>query len=219
VDYKNLSTYTGNLSILYIEDELIVSAPIESILKDFFLEVHCAQDAEQALKFYDKYYLQYNKYYNLLLVDIGLPNMNGIELSRLVLEINPLQQIIIISAYREKDKLQDLISLGIDSFIPKPINIKNFFEVIKKNVMIIVKENFETSTSHDYENNKILKLYESLKNDYAALEKEHLLCKENFNEKILLLTQTNILKEKNISDLLHKIESLNSQLLKLEQSI
>ena len=82
MDLKNLSIYTNSLSILYIEDEEMIRTQIVSILADIFLEAHSANDGEYALSMYNSYYQQNNKHYNILLVDIGLPNMDGIELSR-----------------------------------------------------------------------------------------------------------------------------------------
>jgi len=224
MDFKNLSNYTNNLSILYIEDEETVRTQIESILQDIFLEAHSAKDGELALEMYNNYFHQNKQYYNLLLVDIGLPKMNGIDFSRQVLDINPYQQIIIISAYNEKDKLQELISLGITSFIPKPVNKKVFFEVIKNKARVIIDENTTTLNTQSLNYNKDNKSNESLQYDYSNLEKEFDLYKRTSNENILFLTQKNkIIHEKNTSDekeiskLLDEVKSLKQTIKELQK--
>ncbi len=219
MDFKNLSNYTNNLSILYIEDEETVRIQIESILKDIFLEAHSAQNGELALEMYNNYFHQNNRHYNLLLVDIGLPKMNGIDFSRQVLQINPHQQIVIISAYNEKDKLQELISLGITSFIPKPVNKKVFFEVIKNKARVIINDNISTIDSQRLNYNKDNKSNESLQNDYRDLKKEFELYKRTSNENIVFLTQKNkIIHDKNISDA-DEITKLSIEIKTLKETI
>jgi len=211
MDFKNLSNYTNHLSILYIEDEEIVRAQFQSILEDFFQEAHSAKDPMFALKMYNNYFLQNKRYYSLLLVDIGLPTMDGIELSRQILDINPYQQIIIMSAYNEKEKMQELISLGITSFIPKPVNKKVFFEVIKNKARIIADDNLQNLEQKSLE--------------YKKLEKEFELYKQTSNENISFLTQKNksmhdknITIENEIYSLLNKIEDLKKTIKELRNS-
>jgi len=225
MDFKNLSNYTNNLSILYIEDEEIVRTQFQSILDDIFLEAHSAKDASLALEMYDSYFLQNNSYYNLLLVDIGLPKMDGIEFSRQILNINPHQQIIIMSAYNEKEKLQELLSLGITSFIPKPVNKKTFFEVIKDKAKMIIEDSIEAVNSKSLENKINDNSKKMMEKNFIHLEKEFKQYKQTSNENILFLTKKNksihdknSASEEKISYLLNKIEKLKETIKSLEKA-
>lgn len=216
MDFKNLNQYTKNLTILYIEDEEAIRTQMEIMLQQLFFETHSADNGKLAFEMYNNYYEKNNKYYDLILSDIAMPQMNGIELSRNILKINPNQHIVIISAYSEKEKLQDLISLGINSYITKPINVYEFLEVL-----------FEESRqveNHEKNNNKNSEKFKCLEQDYKKLEKEFDIYKENSNKHIDLLTQKNKIiylknssSEKKILNLTNEIEDLKETIKQLQR--
>jgi len=128
---------TKHLSILFVEDEDTTRKYVKSILKDIFFQVDCSEDGKLALETYGDYFEQNSKYYDIVLTDIGLPSMNGLELSKHILKKNPKQKIIVITAYDKKDKHEELLALGIDSFLPKPIEFEYFFEILEKNAKLL----------------------------------------------------------------------------------
>ncbi len=128
---------TKDLSILFVEDEDTTRKYVKSILKDLFFQVDCSEDGKVALERYRDYFTQHSKYYDLVLTDIGLPSMNGLELSKHILKENPKQKIIVITAFDKKDKHEELLALGIDSFLPKPIEFEYFFEILGKNAKLL----------------------------------------------------------------------------------
>lgn len=83
--------------------------------------------------------------YDLVITDINMPYMNGIELSKEVLKLDSSQQILIISAYNDSDKLELLIQLGIKYYVQKPVSTEKFFEVLEK----IAKEIHEKNISKE----------------------------------------------------------------------
>jgi len=132
MDLKNLIKYTHDLSVLYVEDKIEVREYVVTILKDIFFKVDSFKDAQQALGAYEKFYTLNNRYYDLVLTDLVMPDMDGIELCHRILKINQQQYIIPISAYSEKERLQELMSLGVDDFIQKPLKIENLLQMIEK---------------------------------------------------------------------------------------
>jgi len=74
-----------------------------------------ASDGEGALNLLSK------KKIDLLITDIKMPVMDGLELCRMVLKNNPKQKIIILSGYEEFDFAKEAIELGVSSYILKPI--------------------------------------------------------------------------------------------------
>ncbi len=142
----NVIKYTHNLTVLYAEDDDDIRNHLVSLLENIFLKVDHFQDGRQAFNAYKHYYSNEGKYYDLIITDILMPKMDGIELSKKALQINPKQHIIAISAYNERENLQELGSLGVNSFIQKPIKIENLIEVIKKFAILINRN------SKEYEN-------------------------------------------------------------------
>ena len=60
--------------------------------------------------------------YNLILVDWKMPEMDGVETTRRIREIVGNESaIIILTAYRWDDVLEEALQAGVDSFIPKPL--------------------------------------------------------------------------------------------------
>ncbi|NQY92736.1 MAG: response regulator [Campylobacteraceae bacterium] len=132
MDIKEVKQTTQTLNILYVEDDLETIEHVASILKSLFLSVDVSHDGKEGLDKYKNYYDQQKKYYDVILTDIEMPNINGIELCERILEINPEQYIIVISAYNDKEKLQQLLSLGVNDFLHKPVNSENFFKTFRK---------------------------------------------------------------------------------------
>ncbi|KJU83388.1 Signal transduction response regulator, receiver region domain protein, partial [Candidatus Magnetobacterium bavaricum] len=64
-------------------------------------------------------------YYDIVMSDIMMPELNGIELTRKIKETNPDQPVIIMTSYDDNDSMYELINLGIDKFVVKPLNVKS----------------------------------------------------------------------------------------------
>jgi DNA-binding NarL/FixJ family response regulator len=124
---EQFKTYSKFISILYVEDEQkIREATTESVLKKSFGEVSVAQDGVEALELYKK------NPADIVLTDINMPQMNGIELAKAIREINPNQPIIVLSAHNESGYYIDLIQLGVDAFLLKPVEILNFMYTMSR---------------------------------------------------------------------------------------
>ena len=110
---KEILKYTKNLSILFVEDHDELRKNTSEILKSFFHTVHSAKDGKVALEKYNEYYELNSKYYDIILSDIQMPNINGVELTSKLYKINPSQLLIILSAHDDSKYLMPLINLGI----------------------------------------------------------------------------------------------------------
>jgi len=132
MNLQDIIQSTNNLSILFVEDDYTTRKYIKSILESIFHKVDCSDDGKMALAKYQEYFSNNSKYYDLVLTDIGLPHMNGLELSKHILKENSEQKIIVITAYDKKDNIKELQVLGIESFLPKPIEFEYFFEILGK---------------------------------------------------------------------------------------
>ncbi len=112
-DLRNL---TQELSILYVEDEAMLREGMVGSLRQLFKGVEVAEDGAIGLALYE------NSQYDLVITDISMPNMDGITMIRQIKSVNPEARIIVTSAQNDADKLLELINLGVDRFLTKPID-------------------------------------------------------------------------------------------------
>ncbi len=111
-------------SVLYVEDELDVLENISTLLSSFFKHFYTASDGVSALELFDK------KHIDLLLVDIELPKMNGIELIKQIRTTDQEVMIIVISAYTRTDYLLESVELGLSKYIVKPLTSKKIHALL-----------------------------------------------------------------------------------------
>lgn len=139
VDIHGLQKRTSQMSVLYVEDDLEVQENTKIIFEDLFLDVKTANNGQEALEIYK----QGN--YDIVITDVNMPNMNGIELIKEIKKIDITQVVIIISAHNETEYFIDGIQSGIDGYILKPIDFEQLFVTLHKVTLIIQqkKENIE----------------------------------------------------------------------------
>jgi YesN/AraC family two-component response regulator len=111
--------------VLYVEDEKSVREQTQMILKDFVKEVYLASNGEDGLK------IALEKEVDIIVTDILMPGLNGIEmLKKLKNEHGKVIPAIITTAFTETEYLTDAITLKVDGFIMKPINVKDLINNI-----------------------------------------------------------------------------------------
>jgi len=116
----------NKLTVLYVEDDHDVIASMSEILEDLFDEVVIATNGQEALSLYEIYHI------DLIITDINMPHMNGIEFIRHIREENNNIPILLVTAQNENEYLMESIKLKVDGYILKPINVFNFIEDIEK---------------------------------------------------------------------------------------
>ena len=131
INNKLLLENSKNLSVLYVEDDEILRESTYTMLLNFFKAIEYAVDGVEGLSKYKE------SSYDLVISDINMPNMNGIEMSKNIKDINPEQAIVFITAFNEIEYLKASIELGINGFLAKPIEIKNLKQVLYTVTQII----------------------------------------------------------------------------------
>ena len=126
INSKELLRHTQNLSILFAEDDEAFRVTIEQILKKFFHTVVVVKNGQEALDAFRQYFHQENKYFDLVLSDICMPKINGIDLTSGLYALNPDQAVVILSAHEESKYLLPLINLGVKQYIKKPLDYQDF---------------------------------------------------------------------------------------------
>ncbi|MDX4061803.1 response regulator transcription factor [Aliarcobacter skirrowii] len=132
-----------NLKVLIVEDEIDLANLIKSSIKELFFKVVIAKDGLEAIKKFDSFKP------DIIISDIMMPNLNGLEMSKKIKEKNSETPIVILSAHSHKDMLLEAIDLGISKYFIKPFDIEEFIEYLKelskkinKNKSIKLKDNF-----------------------------------------------------------------------------
>lgn len=149
MDLKQLFSVSKNLNVLYVEDEDNVRKQYTILLKKIFNSVDVTKDGLEGLNKYQEYFNKKGYYYDLVLTDITMPHMDGIEMCKHILNANQDQQILIISAYNDSEKLQKIMSLGLHYFINKPMNLENIVKVLDKVCSYIVRnKQIKTKLKH-----------------------------------------------------------------------
>ena len=100
--------------ILVVDDEVKICRNVEKILAKDDYDVSCASSADEALEKMAK------ESYSLLISDIIMPGMNGLEFLKLVKNQWPLTKVIMFTAYASTDTAVKAMRLGAVDYIPKP---------------------------------------------------------------------------------------------------
>jgi DNA-binding response OmpR family regulator len=109
-------------NILYVEDDDNTREYMCEIFENYFRGIDSVCNAQEAIDRYKDYYAKNQNYYDIVISDIEMPFMNGIEFSKEILKINDKQIILVVSAFPTSNYLLDLINIGITGFLEKPIN-------------------------------------------------------------------------------------------------
>ncbi|MFA6191725.1 MAG: response regulator [Sulfurimonas sp.] len=133
-DTYKICEVCSEVSVLLVDDDNDVRARVYDILLLFFPTVFSAKDGKEALKIYKQ------RRVDIIITDLTMPKMNGIELIKAVRSINPKQKIIVMSAHTETDIIIESIQSGIDGYLLKPLNTNQIFETIKKTVISLKME-------------------------------------------------------------------------------
>jgi EAL domain-containing protein (putative c-di-GMP-specific phosphodiesterase class I)/response regulator of citrate/malate metabolism len=132
---KEIIKKAAKLKVLYVEDEEDLQKETKGLFDDIFLQVDCAKDGKEALDIY----LQNSTDYDLIITDLNMPKMNGIELIKEIKKINETQVIIVISAHNESEYFLQSIHSGINGYVLKPFDFEGFFFTLDKCIQDIDK--------------------------------------------------------------------------------
>lgn len=115
-------------TLLYVEDEEILRNEISTLFESFFKEVIIASNGEEALEIFKN---RQNDI-DILLTDINMPKMNGIELITQVRDIDQKIPILVCTAFNDSDILIRAIKLNINDYIIKPIQMMTTLKICNK---------------------------------------------------------------------------------------
>lgn len=117
VEQPTVESFDGqNAGILVVEDYEAVRSMISSILSKLNFTIYTAENGKEALEVYE----QNKDSIRLIITDLVMPEMDGIEMSRIIKSMNPAVKILAISGYPLGSEWKHLYEAGITECIQKP---------------------------------------------------------------------------------------------------
>ena len=137
-----LHPYSRNMSVLYVEDELISMEHTLEFLSMIFDNIITAIDGEDGLKKFKE-----NKI-DLVITDINMPKLSGIDMIQQIKKIDKNCHTIILSQHNEVEVLLEAIKLNIDGYILKPLDFEELLDNLEKVVDSFIFES--EAKNHKY---------------------------------------------------------------------
>jgi len=126
---KNLDAIidkTKSLSLLYVEDNMETQLRTVETLSIFFENIISAVDGQDGIEKFSKEEI------DLIITDINMPNLDGIEMIKKIRDMDSQIPIIIISAHDETNYFTKTIRFGIEAYLLKPFLIEDLITVFQK---------------------------------------------------------------------------------------
>ena len=200
-----LRSISSEMNLLLVEDDALIRTQIKKLLLKFFYNVDEAEDGVVALALYKK------REYDIVLTDITMPNMNGVDLSKAIKDINKEQTLLVLSAESQVSRFVELINIGIDGFIPKPLRVEQMLEILVNKARLI-----DNAKMKKYYSEMLDEANEQLRLSNVALEISLLKSKYSIESQSSIsqeyFTAEEFLQQYEIDE-----ESLNEELSSLEE--
>ncbi|MBU1667908.1 EAL domain-containing protein [bacterium] len=152
----------NTLKLLYVEDNEQARKSTQIILQEYFNHILVAVDGEDG----------FNKFKNnavdLIITDINMPKLNGIEMIQKIRSINKEVPILVISAYSDTHYFTDSIKHGVQGYILKPLNIHQLEEAINTIKVKIVKNHQRKNST------RLLRQYQEIADKSTIISKTDL---------------------------------------------
>lgn len=129
------------VNIAVIDDEPKIRRGITAMLRQSFdgrARVYSFEATSQVIKFAGKEMI------DILITDICMPDMDGLELGNYLKLFNPELKIIIISGYSNFEYAKAAISLQVCEYLLKPVDQEKLLEIVEKNTALIEKKQYQT---------------------------------------------------------------------------
>ncbi|RLD51864.1 MAG: hypothetical protein DRI94_04815 [Bacteroidetes bacterium] len=112
-------------AVLIVEDDVFSVILLKEYLSTFDIEIQTARNGKEAISFC------VNNKPDIIITDILMPFMNGIDLMKELKNKNPKIKFIAETAYATTEKLEEITNAGFEAIIIKPYNKKDFQKIFK----------------------------------------------------------------------------------------
>ncbi len=150
------------MNILLLEDDIALQNSIKQFLESKGFHIYAFHNGETALQTLDA------NHYDLYLLDINVPGINGLELLKLIHNFNKNAKILIISASNDMDTIEKAYSHGAVDFIKKPFFLQELYYKINIFTQSHQKEKLQTTEHLTKKERQLLELL--LENEANVVE-------------------------------------------------
>jgi DNA-binding response OmpR family regulator len=126
MNHKAFAQKMKSYTVLYVEDDVTVRHYISQFLKRYCQEVYACESCEEGMVLYKRYKP------DILLLDINLPGMSGIDFATKVRIHDKKTRILISTAYTDKAFMLQAIELQLTRYLVKPMTSEDLFEAFEK---------------------------------------------------------------------------------------
>jgi len=140
------------MKLLFVEDDIEIRENLRFYLESIFKEIIEVSDGEEALKKY------YNCNPDIILLDINIPKLNGIDVAKRIREHDKKTIIIVLTAYDDREILIQAVELKLTKYLLKPVSRSILKETLTKAIQEI-RDTQNISLNYDYKwnlKNKVL---------------------------------------------------------------
>lgn len=116
----------GKPRILVVDDDLDILQSLKEILETKGYNVEVAENAQKGLEMARK------KFFNLAILDIKLPDMEGTELLAKIHKEKPEMMKVMLTGYPSLDNAVQALNLGADAYLMKPVNPEELLRVVEE---------------------------------------------------------------------------------------
>lgn len=119
-----------NITVLYVEDEQDLRDVTSSILKSFTRNQYIATNGQEGYEMF----LEYEEDIDLIISDINMPILNGLDMIKKIKVHNKNIPIIVTTAFSNKEYLLEAIDIGVDKYVLKPIDITKLIQAMSQSL-------------------------------------------------------------------------------------
>jgi DNA-binding response OmpR family regulator len=181
----------ANSSILLVEDDVNLAQSFAKVLLLYVQKVYTANNGQEAYELYQA------KHPDIIITDVKMPKMNGLELIKLIRSHDQDIPIIVTSAYTDKDFLLESIKLSLVEYVVKPIKESDLLRLLEISATKLLEKSktplqIDENSRYDYANKMLIqndKLIALTTNEIEFLEllfahKGNLVTRQNIEEKL-----------------------------------
>lgn len=158
---KKIVPFCETIQVLYVEDDKKTQDLTLPLLKNFFKDICVASSGQEGLNLY----LQEENSFGLIITDIAMPALNGIEMIQQIRKTNQDITIIVLSSHTESHYFAQTIEAGVDGYLLKPL-------IFEQLIITLTKAVEKINLQKEYKRNTLLlKQYEMITNKSSIISK------------------------------------------------
>lgn len=115
-----------NITLLYAEDDLEVQEQMLEYFETFFKKIYVVSQGDEALELYKKHKPE------LMIVDIFMPELDGLALAKLIRKDDYKTKIVVLSAHSQSELILKAININVNHYLVKPASLHKIKEMMDK---------------------------------------------------------------------------------------